>query len=197
MSPSSSRSHSAQRKARKPTADKPPATPPVIGGDTRRTFDERPKAPDKPADERPAKAKPKPRGRKPIPCHLETEAHELRPDACDDCGGTALDVVDELFEEKLHVVKEPQRRRCVRRFTCRCRVCGTRTTRRSLPAPYERSKVTCEWLAWFVYQKFWLLTPIDRIRRDRNERGVPLSMGTLVKFVERAADLLAGVDGLH
>lgn len=96
----------AQRKARKPTADKPPATPPVIGGDTRRTFDERPKAPDKPADERPAKAKPKPRGRKPIPGHLETEAHELRPDACDDCGGTALDVVDELFEEKLHVVKE-------------------------------------------------------------------------------------------
>jgi hypothetical protein len=29
----------------------------------------------------------------------------------------------------------------VRRYTCRCRACGERTTLRSLPAPYERSKV--------------------------------------------------------
>lgn len=43
-----------------------------------------------------------------------------------------------------------QRRRGVRRYTCRCRACGERTTLRSLPAPYKRSKVTCEWLAWFV-----------------------------------------------
>jgi hypothetical protein len=35
----------------------------------------------------------------------------------------------------------------VRRTTCRCRACGERTTPRSLPAPYERSKVTCEWLS--------------------------------------------------
>jgi hypothetical protein len=84
-----------------------------------------------------------------------------------------------------------------RRFTCRCRACGERTTLRSPPAPYERSKVTCEWLAWLVYQKFWLLTPLDRIRRDLAERGIPLAMGTMVGFIERAADLLAGVDGLH
>jgi hypothetical protein len=85
----------------------------------------------------------------------------------------------------------------VHRVTCRCRRCGERTTLRSLPAPYERSKVTCEWLAWLVYQKFWLLTPLDRIRRDLHERGVPLAMSSLVGFIERAADLLAGVDGLH
>jgi transposase len=85
----------------------------------------------------------------------------------------------------------------VRRYTCRCRACGERTTLRSLPAPYERSKVTCEWLAWFVYQKFWLLTPLDRIRRDLAERNIPLAMSTLVTFIERAADLLSGVDGLH
>jgi hypothetical protein len=121
----------------------------------------------------------------------------LRPSACADCGSASLDVVDELFEEKLHVVKEHQRRRVVHRFTCRCRACGERTTLRSLPAPYERSKVTCEWLAWFVYHKFWLLTPLDRIRRDLLERGVPIAMSTLVTFVERAADLLAGFDGLH
>jgi hypothetical protein len=94
-------------------------------------------------------------------------------------------------------VKEHQRRRVVRRTTCRCRDCGGRTTPRSLPAPYDRSKVTCEWLAWLVHQKFGLLTPLDRIRRDLAERGVPLAMGTLVSFIERAADLLASVDGYH
>ena len=81
--------------------------------------------------------------------------------------------------------------------TCRCRECGARTTLRSLPAPYERSKVTCEWLAWFLFQKFWLLTPLDRIRRDLAERGIVLAMSTLVGFIERAADLLSGIDGLH
>jgi transposase len=57
--------------------------------------------------------------------------------------------------------------------------------------------VTCEWLAWFVHQKFSLLTPLDRVRRDLAERGIPLAMGSLVSFIERAADLLAPVDGLH
>jgi hypothetical protein len=42
-----------------------------------------------------------------------------------------------------------------------------------------------------------MLTPLDRVRRDLAERGVPLAMGTLVKLVERAADLLDGVDGHH
>ena len=95
------------------------------------------------------------------------------------------------------MVKEHQRRRVVKRTTCRCRSCLSRTTPASLPAPYERSKVTCDWLAWFVHQKFGLLAPLDRIRRDLAERGIPLAMGTLVNFVERAADLLAPVDGVH
>ncbi|MBX3219014.1 MAG: transposase [Labilithrix sp.] len=99
--------------------------------------------------------------------------------------------------EKLHVVKEHQRRRVVRRTTYRCRDCGARATPRSLPAPYERSKLTSAWLAWFVHDKFALLSPLDRIRRDLADRGVPLAMGTLVGFVERAADLLAPIDGLH
>lgn len=186
-----------QRKAPAPGAAAPAAAPPVVEGEAQRAFEERPKAPDKPATEPPPKKKARPTGRKPIPSHLEAEEHELRPDACGECGGAALDVVDELVEEKLHVVKEHQRRRVVRRYTCRCRECGERTTLRSLPAPYERSKVTCEWLAWLVYQKFWLLTPLDRIRRDLAERGVPIAMSTLVTFIERAADLLSGIDGLH
>jgi transposase len=190
----------AQRKQRKPAASAaaaPPPAPPVLEGEARRAFEERPKAPEKPARDRPQKKKSRPTGRKPVPSHLEAEEHELRPDACAECGGAALDVVDELVEEKLHVVKEHQRRRVVRRYTCRCRDCGERTTLRSLPAPYERSKVTCEWLAWLVYQKFALLTPLDRVRRDLAERGVPIAMSTLVTFIERAADLLAGIDGLH
>jgi len=190
----------AQRKQRKvstPAAALPPATPPRIEGDERRAFDERPKAPEKSPTEHTAGKKAKPTGRKPLPKHLEAEEHELRPKSCAACGGVTLDVADELIEEKLHVVKEHQRRRVVRRYTCRCRACGERTTLRSLPAPYERSKVTCEWLAWFVYQKFWLLTPLDRIRRDLAERGIPLAMSTLVTFVEHAADLLSGIDGLH
>jgi hypothetical protein len=48
-----------------------------------------------------------------------------------------------------------------------------------------------------VHNKFALLSPLDRIRRDLAERGVPLAMGTLVGFVERAADLLDPIDGLH
>jgi len=186
-----------QRKARTAPETPPPAAPPVVEGEQRRAFDERPKAPEKPEVARTEKQKTKPTGRKPLPKHLETEEHELRPDSCAACGGHALDVADVLDEEKLHVVKEHQRRRVVRRYTCRCRACGERTTLRSLPAPYERSKVTCDWLAWFVYQKFWLLTPLDRIRRDLAERGIPLAMSTLVSFIERAADLLSGVDGLH
>jgi transposase len=187
----------AQRKHRKPPTDKPPVAPPPVEGDARRAFEQRPKAPEKPAEELQPKTKARPTGRKPIPNHLEAEEHELRPRACAGCGASGLDVVDELVEEKLHVVKEHQRRRVVRRFTCRCRTCGERTTPRSLPAPYDRSKVTCEWLAWLVYQKFWLLTPLDRIRRDLLERGVPIAMSTLVTLIERAAELLSGVDGLH
>jgi hypothetical protein len=187
----------AQRKQRKTPAVKPPAPSPTVEGDAKLAFDERPQAPEKPDEEEKAKSPVKPTGRKKVPPHLEAEEHALRPDACAHCGSAALDAADEIIEEKLHVVKEHQRRRVVRRTTCRCRSCGGRTTPRSLPAPYDRSKVTCEWLAWLVHQKFGLLTPLDRLRRDLAERGVPLAMGTLVSFIERAADLLASVDGYH
>ena len=187
----------AQRKQRKSTEPKPPPPPPVVDGEAKAAFEARPKPPDLPPKEQGAKKDRKPTGRKPLPQHLETEEHNLRPDCCEHCGSSELDVVDEVVEEKLHVVKEHQRRRVAKRKTGRCRVCLKRTTPRSLPAPYSRSKITCEWLAWFIHAKFSLLTPLDRIRRDLSERGVPLAMGTLVNFVERAADLLAPIDGLH
>ena len=187
----------ARRRQRPPTPPPAPAPSPAVDAPAARAFAERPAPPPLPDKPKPAAKPRRPTGRKPLPTHLEAESHELRPDACAHCGGHALDAADVLVEEKLHVVKEHQRRRIVRRTTCRCRDCGQRTTPRSLPAPYERSQVTCDWLAWFVDQKFGLLTPLDRIRRDLASRGIPLAMGSLVAFIERAADLLAPVDGHH
>lgn len=187
----------AQRKHRKPATAQLSAPPPVVGGGAQLAFDERPLAPPKPVEEPKPKTKTKPTGRSALPSHLVAEEHGLRPDSCSRCGATTLDAAEDVVEEKLHVVKEHQRRRVVRRTTCRCRQCGGRTTPRSLPAPYERSKVTCEWLAWLTHQKFSLLTPLDRIRRDLAERRVPLAMSTLVSFIERAADILSPIDGLH
>lgn len=187
----------AQRKHRKPSPPKPPEPPPVVEDDAKKAFESRPKPPVLEKKTKTKKQRPPPTGRKPLPSHLPTEEHSLRPDVCADCGSNELDAADEVVEEKLHVVKEHQRRRVVRRTTCRCRACGARTTPRSLPAPYERSKVTCDWLAWLVTSKFSMLAPLDRLRRDLKERGVPMAMGSLVSFIERAADLLAPVDGVH
>jgi transposase len=189
----------AQRKQRKTASppEKKPAVQPVVAAEAQQAFDARPKPPDLPEKKKAPKGSARPTGRSAIPEHLPVEEHRLRPTSCEHCGATELDVVDEVVEEKLHVVKEHQRRRVVKRTTCRCRRCLERTTPASLPAPYPRSKVTCDWLAWFIHQKFGLLSPLDRIRRDLAERGIPLAMSTLVTFVERAADLLAPIDGLH
>jgi transposase/uncharacterized coiled-coil protein SlyX len=186
----------SQRKQRKVTPPRTPA-PPAVDEVARAAFEERPKAPEKPPAPEKPKTKVAPTGRKALPTHLEAEEHVLHPERCAHCGGAQLDFAEVLVEEKLHVVKEHQRRRVVRRTTCRCRSCGGRTTPRSLPAPYERSKVTSDWPAWLVHAKFVQLTPLDRIRRDLAERGIPLAMSTLVSMIERAADLLAPIDGLH
>ena len=187
----------AQRRQRPAAPPATPPPPPTFDAATARAFADRPAPPPVPPKIKPAPKPRRPTGRKPLPTHLEAEEHALRPDTCGHCGGHALDAADVVLEEKLHVVKEHQRRRVVRRTTCRCRDCGRRTTPPSLPAPYARATVTCDWLAWFVDQKFTLLTPLDRLRRDLASRGVPLAMGSLVGFIERAADLLAPIDGHH
>jgi hypothetical protein len=188
----------AKRKARKTKPTTPSAAaPPTLTEEQRRAFENRPRPPAKPTKDPVGRRAAKPTGRSAVPQHLEADEHELRPDACAHCASTDLHVIDVVIEEKLHVVKEHQRRRVVRRKTCRCCACGKRTTAPSLPAPYARSKVTCEWLAWLVYQKFALLVPLDRIRRDLETHGVHIAMGTLVALIERAADLLAPIDGVH
>jgi len=185
-----------ERKKRKPAAPKP-VTPATLTEAQRKAFEERPLPPEKPVISTVPKPRPKPTGRKAVPKHLTAEEHTFRPTACEHCGGTALDIADTLVEEKLHVVKEHQRRRVVTRVTCRCRACGKRTTPDSLAAPFPRSKVTGAWLAWLVHQKFWMLAPLDRVRRDLASRGIVMPMSTLVGYIERAADLLDAVDGFH
>ncbi len=187
----------ARKHGRSGPPPKAPAPPPSLDEKARTAYEERPTAPPRPQKpEAPAKPR-RPTGRKPLPDHLVAEEHTLRPDACQGCGRTDLELVDEVVEVKLHVVGEHQRQRIVRRKTCACRHCGTRTTARSLPAPFARSKATCEWLAWLVYMKFVMLVPLDRIRRDLASKGIRLSMGYLVSQIERAAELLDAVDGEH
>jgi len=189
----------AQRKKRGSQKRKPkePKPPPSLDDKAQARFADRPVAPKLPAKKKKANKKARPTGRKPVPDHLTAEEHAVEPDVCGGCGGGDLETVDVVVETKLHVVKEHQRRRVVRRKTCRCRDCGTRTTARSLPAPFARSKATCEWLAWLVHQKFVMLAPLDRIRRDLASRGIHVAMSYLVTQVERAADLLGPVDGEH
>ena len=182
------------RGASKPAA---PAAPPELDEAARKAYEERPVAPKLP--ERPAKEKKprRPTGRKPLPDHLPKDEHVVRPEACEHCGCSELDLVDEVVEVKLDLIREHHRQRIVRRKTCRCRKCGGRTTARSLPAPYARSKVTSAWLAWLVVMKFVLLVPLDRIRRELASRGIAIAPSTLVTLIERAADLLGPIDGYH
>lgn len=187
----------ALRKQRPPPKPPVPMSRPDLDEDTVAAFDKRPRPPAIEARAKPARKPRKPTGRKPLPGHLPADEHVLRPDSCEHCGGKALDLADEVVEEKLDFIRAHHRRRVVRRKTCRCRDCGERTTPRSLPAPYERSKVTSAWLAWVVYMKFVMLVPLDRLRRDLATRGIPLATSTLVGFIERAADLLKAVDGHH
>ncbi len=181
-------------KASSPTA---PTAPDHLSDADKAAFNARPSPPEKLSAPQKTKGKQRPTGRKGLPQHLQAVTTSLQPETCGHCGSDALDATETLVEEKLDVVKEHLRRRVVKRTTCRCRDCGERTTPRSLPAPYPRSKVTGDFLAWLMHAKFAMLTPLDRVRRDLAERGVPLAMGTLVKLVERAADLLDGVDGHH
>lgn len=190
----------AQRKKRSPkttSAEKAPEPPPSLDDQAKKAFKNRPTPPKLPGKKKAPKKKSRPTGRKPLPDHLEAEEHAARPTECGCCGSGELEIVDEVVETKLHVVKEHIRKRVVRRKTACCRHCGERTTARSLPAPFARSKATCEWLAWLIHQKFVMLTPLDRLRRDLASRGITLAMSYLVTQVERAADLLGIIDGEH
>jgi transposase len=189
----------AQRKKRssgRTEKAKVPAEPPPVDELARKAFEDRPQPPPEPGalHDRP-REKQRPTGRKPLPAHLPTDESTVYPDRCS-CGCTAFDHVDEVVEQKLHV-RSHQRNRLTRRKTGRCRDCGRRTTAEAPPSPFARSKVTPEWLAWFIVQKFQLIVPLDRIRRYLGLQGIVLAKSFLVSQTEAAADLLAAIDGEH
>jgi transposase len=187
----------AQRKKSRvrPTSKEAEAAPPV-SDDMVKAFEKRPVPPEPPGPmvDHP-RPKQRPTGRKPLPAHLEATESTVLPERCA-CGCSSFDIIDEVTEEKLHV-QAHQRRRVTHRKTGRCRSCGARTTGEAPPSPFERSKVTCEWIAWFLTQRFLLLVPPDRLRRALHAQGVPLSESFLVTQIEAAADILAPIDGEH
>jgi hypothetical protein len=186
---------------RKKRADKPargtgePPTPPGLTDDQRRAFEERPKPPEAPALER-KKGKRSTNGRKPVPGHLAAVTSRSMPPCCSRCSSTRLHQKSEIIETKLHV-EAHHRRRVTTRVRCECLDCGARTTGEAPPSPFERSKVTCEWLAWLVVMKFRLAVPLDRVRNYLGAQGIALSMSFLVTQIEHAADLLDAIDGVH
>ncbi len=184
----------AARRKRPPPPRTAPAPP---AGSSTSAPEDRPRPPVIPPKEKPEPKPCHPTGRKPLPGHLPAEESEVVPPCCAHCGSTRLEGVDEVVEEKLTVVREHQRRRVTHRRTCRCKDCGKRTTGEAPPSPFPRSKVTCEWLAWMIVQKFSLLVPLDRIRRHLELQGIPLSISFFVTQVEAAATLLDVVDGEH
>ena len=139
--------------------------------------------------------KQRPTGRKGLPECLPADVSQRRPELCL-CGCGEFTWVDELVEEKLDI-QAHQRRRITHRHTGRCKQCGRRTTAEAPPSPFPRSKVTCEWLAWFVCQKFKLLVPLDRVRHYLGAQGLALSMSFLVSQTAHAARLLEAIDGVH
>ena len=186
----------AQRKKSKQPETKAKEAPPAVEGAVHDAFERRPTPPEPPG---PAFDHPRqkflPTGRKRLPAGLPRDDSTVAPERCR-CGCSQFDLVDEVVEEKLHVQAHQRVRRTVRR-TGRCRACGRRTTAEAPPSPFERSKVTCEWLAWMIAQKFELHVPLDRLRRSLATQGVPLSISFLVSQVEAAADILGPIDGEH
>lgn len=189
----------AKRKKRKDPEPKPKETPPppYLTEEQQRAFEQRPTLPEKAKGEKEKqKKKHKPTGRKPLPEHLPASNARSVPECCEHCHSTRLQQKTEIVETKLHI-ESHQRRRVTTRVNCLCMDCGKRTTGEAPPSPFERSKVTCEWLAWLATMKFRLAVPLDRIRNYLGAQGLALSMSFLVSQIEQAADLLGAIDGEH
>jgi DNA-binding protein H-NS len=185
-----------KRPEKKPPAVTEPPAPPGVTDEQRRAFENRPKPPEPPPPVEKVPKKVRPTGRKRVPEHLPADTGRSTPTCCEHCTSTRLQQKSEIVETKLHVAPH-QRRRVTTRVACVCMDCGKRTTGEAPPSPFERSKVSCEWLAWLVMMKFRLAVPLDRIRNYLGAQGLALSMSFLVLQIEHAAELLAAIDGEH
>jgi transposase len=185
-----------KKRADKPKPEGEPAVPPSLTQEQQRAFETRPRPPEPPKAPEKTQKKRQSTGRKPVPEHLPAVSSRSEPCRCEHCHSDRLQHKSEIVETKLHV-ESHQRRRVTTRLACVCLDCGKRTTAEAPPSPFERSKVTCEWLAWLVAMKFRLAVPLDRIRNYLGVQGVVLSISFLVQQIEHAADLLDTIDGEH
>lgn len=137
-------------------------------------------------------------GRRPPPDHLPAETEHHAVCACAECGGRVFKR-DVLETSVYTVVPAYVRRRLIRRerVICADPACNVPTTAPMPPMPCNRALYDCSFLAWLVATKFELLVPLDRTRLQLQSRGIDLAMGSLVGQIERAADLLAAIDGYH
>lgn len=187
-----------KRTRRKPDDDDPP--PPTLRPDVtdeeRAAFEARPRPPKPPEEEKVAPTEQRRPGRTPVPEHLARNTTVVPPGTCA-CGCDQTVLIDSVTEEKLDAVVTQLRARETRRQIGECVACGARVMAPAPPAPFARSKLTCQALAMLVHMTYALLVPLDRVGAHFRGEGVKLSMGFLVKQKERAAQLLDVIDAQH
>ena len=106
----------------------------------------------------------------------------------------ALDTEESV---KFSAVKAFVRRRVIRREVCRCATCNARVHAPLPPMPWKNSSFDPSFVAWVVYMKFVLFVPLDRIHKALLRQNANISWSALVYLIERAADLLGPIDGVH
>jgi transposase len=132
-------------------------------------------------------------GRTPIPQDLPRDVEKLKPECCERCGSDKLLVSDVLTSEEYDYVRAHVRVRRLERTTCVCAECNARIVPEQPPMPFDRAACTFAMMAWLCFAKGGLFLPLDRIRRDFEDQGVPLASSTLTRWWQRGADLLMPV----
>lgn len=184
------------KKAKAPAS--PPAPPPQATEEQARAFEGRPTPPVVPPKTPPPPTQQRRPGRAPIPPHIPRSTTTVGPGDCPVCGLGHHPIVDTVEEVKLDALLNVFQARVTLRKVGLCETCERRVIAPAPPAPFARSKLTCEALALIIYMNIVMLLPLDRIHEwFEKAMGVPMSVGFLVKMKERAAKLLDAVDGEH
>lgn len=151
-------------------------------------------APAAPDDEEPAAAKPRaPRGRRPLPPHLERRRVEVPPETtcCARCASALTRIGEEVTEELGY---EPARRFVTEyvRGKYACRDCETVAETAPLPErAADRVRPSASTLADLVVRKYVDHLPLARQEKILRREEIEISRSTLCDWVGLAARLLA------
>ena len=132
-------------------------------------------------------------GRAPKPEHLNVDTTTIEPDKCPGCSGNELLALNTLESTEYDYVRPHFRIRKVIRKVCLCTKCRIRITPPQPPMPFDRVACTFSFMAWLCYSKAGLYLPLDRIRRDLEDRKVRIPSATLTRWWQRGADLLSPI----